>query len=240
MMRSRSFALAACLAAGPSSVWALEVHPEARLRGWFLEADGTVEGTDIGAVGFDELEGAFELGAGLRLGERHHLDVDYLHLDREESARATVSILGIIRFDSDVSIDVRAHALRAHYGYEIFDHPWIVLEPFLELAWVSEDTEIVDELTGDVSRSDESVVFPLPGGEIRIAPTFPLQGRARVSGMATGDGSFFDVEAGIEGVLAFAVAGAGYRYSHFVLEQGGEDSFDVDLDGFYVEGGIRF
>jgi hypothetical protein len=240
MKRSSSWALAACLAALPQGAFALDAHPEARLRGWFLEADGTIEGTDLGAVGFDEPQGAFELGAGLRLGERHHLDVDYLRLDREESARATVSILGILRVESDVSIDVDAHVLRVHYGYEVVDHPWIVLEPFLDLAWVSEETTIVDEFTGDVSRSDESIVLPLPGGEVRIAPRFPLQGRARLSGMATGDGSLLDIEVGIEGVLAFAFAGAGYRHSHFVLDQGGSDSVDVDLDGFFVEGGVRF
>ena len=235
-----SLALAACLAAAPNGAAAFDLHPEARLRGWFLEVDGEIEGTDVGAVGFDEPKGALEVGGGLRLGDRHHLALDYLRLDREESERATVSILGILRFDSDVSIDVDAHLLRAHYGYELVDHPWITLEPFLELAWISEETKIVDEFTGDVAESDESVVLPLPGGELRIAPNFPLQGRARLSGMATGDGSLIDVETGLEAVLGFAFAGAGYRHMHFVLEQSGEDSADVDLDGFYVEGGVRF
>ena len=233
-----SLALAACLATVPGAALAFEVHPEARVGDWFLAADGTIEGTDLGVVGFDDAAGALEVGGGVRLGERHHLAVDYLRFDRKESAIATVSILDLIRFESEVSIDVDAHLLRAHYGYELVDHPWVVLEPFLELAWLDEETKIVDEFTGDTSESDESVVFPLPGGEVRVAPRFPVQGRGRLSGMATGEGSLVDVEAGVEGVLGFAFAGAGYRYSHLELDQGGD--VDVDLDGFYVEGGVRF
>lgn len=241
MTRPPSLALAACLATVPGTSLALDVHPEARVRGWFVEVDGSIEGTDLGAVGFDDPKGALELGAGVRLGERHHLGIDYLRLGREEAERATVSILGLLRFETDVAIDVDAHVVRAHYGYELVDHPWISVEPFLDLAVIREDTEIVDEFSGDVSNSEETIVFPLPGAEARIAPSFPLQGRVRLSGMATGEGSLLDVETGLEGALGFVFAGAGYRHTQFILDRSDDvDSVDVDLDGFYVEGGVRF
>ena len=53
-------------------------------------------------------------------------------------------------------------------------------------------------------------------------------------------GHIIDVAGGLEGVWGIFVAGVGYRYLKFVVDDHDQAVADVRLKGVYAEGGLRF
>ncbi|MGH7820671.1 MAG: hypothetical protein ACREQ9_12950 [Candidatus Binatia bacterium] len=225
----------------PGGALAFEVRPEASARGWFFGVDGEIEDTDLDALDFDSPEGQPEFHGGATLGGRHHLDVSYLLIRRSERGTATAVVLGVIAMDQEVSIDLDVDYLRWHYGYSLFANRWIDLQPFLEIGYLREETDIRNEDTGDSSHQEDSAVFPLPGAEVIVAPSWPVRLRGRATGIGTGQGHLIDVEGGLEAGYGYVFGGVGYRHIDFrVDDDGGDEVADLTLDGVYIEGGIRF
>jgi len=224
----------------PATASALEVHGDLLARGWFFGATGEADRTDLKALGFDHAKGQPEIEGRLVLGERHHVGVSYLHIRREEEGVVDGTILGILRFQDDVSLDLHVDYVRAHYGYSLLSDSWIDLQPFLELAYLHESTDLLDRTFGLTSRQKENVVFPLPGAEVVVAPAFPVHLKAHAEGMAISRGHIIDVAGGVEGVWGIFVAGVGYRYLKFVVNDNDRDVANVRLKGIYAEGGLRF
>ncbi len=222
----------------PSRASALDVSGDILFRGWFFGATGTVDRTDLASLDFDKAKGQPEFQGGLVLGERHHLGISYLRIRREEEGLATGTILGILRFRDDVSLDLSVDYVRGHYGYSLLANSWVDVQPFLELAYLREETTLVDHTFSQTSHQEDSAVFPLPGAELVFARSFPVHLRARAEGIGTGQGHLVDVEGGAEGAWGIFFAGVGYRYLDFVVDR--HDVADVRLKGVYAEGGVRF
>jgi len=227
--------LAAALA--PTWASALDVHPEVAARSWFVSAHGEVQRTDLDTLDFDRGEGQSEFRVGAQIGERHHLNVSYLRIRREEQGLATGSILGLIQFQDPLSIDVSADYVRMHYGYSIVHQPWFDVQPFLEVGVLHESTRVSEELLGQTSRQRETIPVPVPGIAAELAPEFPVHARAQVGGIAVPDGHLFDVEGAAEADVGFVFAAIGYRYADVVVDT---DAIDVNLKGLFLEGGLRF
>ncbi len=224
----------------PAAAIALDVHPSLSASGWFFSVDGTIEGSDLGALGFDRSKGQPEIVGGLALG-RHHLEVTYLRVRRAEEGTASGQILGVFQTNDQVSVDLAVDYVRGHYGYSLVSNPTIDVEPFLEVGYLHEVTDIVDQTAGQSTRSDESSVFPLPGLGLRLFPSFPVHLQARGTGIGTGSGHLIDVQGGLEGGFQWLFGGLGYRYVDFLLDDNvGERVADVQLKGVYVQGGVRF
>src|SRR5205085_837374 len=114
-MRASALVIGILLVAPNAS--AFSVAGELAARGWFMAATGTANGTDLAKLGFDDAKGAPEFRGELVLADRHHLGITYLRIRREESAVVSGTILGIIRFDDPVDLDVSVDDVRGHYGY---------------------------------------------------------------------------------------------------------------------------
>ena len=238
-MRAAELMIAALLAASDAS--AFSVAGELAARGWFMSATGTADGTDLAKLGFDDAKGAPEFRGELVLAERHHLGITYLRIRRDESAVVSGTILGIIRFDDPVDLDVSIDDVRGHYGYSVLASRWLDLQPFLELAYLHGEVTTKDLFT--TSHADKSIVLPMPGLELVVAPAFPVHLKARAEGMGVGQGHLVDVQGGAEAQYAFFFAGLGYRHADLVVNEGGtngRDLADARLKGLYVEGGWRF
>jgi hypothetical protein len=240
-MRVAVLGLGVVLAAANAS--AFSVQGDLAARGWFLSADGTANGTDVAALGFDDAKGAPEFRGRLLLGERHHLGVSYLRMRRDESAVATATILGVVRFDDPVRLDLSVDDVRFHYGYGLRPHRWLEVQPFLEVAYLHGEVTTTETLFGQTSHEEDSIVLPMPGLEVVIAPEFPVHLIGRAEGMAVGQGHLLDVQGGAEAAYAFFFAGLGYRYADLEVNEegnGGGDLADLRLKGLYLEGGLRF
>jgi len=238
-----SMALVLGIVLSASNASALSVQGDLGARGWFLSADGTANGTDLAALGFDDAKGAPEFRGDLVLGERHHLGASYLRIRRDESAVATATILGVLRFNDPVSLDLSVDDVRFHYGYGFRVHHWLEVQPFLEIAYLRGDVTTTETLLGQTSHEEDSIVLPMPGLEVVIAPAFPIHLKGRAEGMGVGRGHLLDVQGGAEAAYAFFFGGFGYRYADLeVNEKGssGGDLADLRLKGLYVEGGLRF
>jgi hypothetical protein len=232
--------LALAAAFSPATASALDVHGDFLARGWFFGATGEADRTDLKALGFDRAKGQPEFEGRLVVGERHHAGVSYLHIRRQEEGTVDGTILGILRFQDDVSLDLDVDYVRAHYGYSLLSDSWIDLQPFLELAYLHESTDLIDRTFGVTSHQKEDVVFPLPGVEVVVAPAFPVCLKAHAEGMGIPRGHLIDVVGGLEGQWGLFVAGVGYRYLKFVVDDHGQTVADVRLKGVYAEGGLRF
>ena len=216
----------------------LDLRPEAAAHGWFFGAEGKIEDTDLGAIGFSEIEPQPEIRGGVIVAGRHHVGASYLRIRREEQGTVTALVLGILQVEDDVAMDLAVDSVRAHYGYSVVANPTIDVEPFVELGYLREETDIVDRTAGLESRSEDSGIFPLFGVALVLGPESPIRPRVRAAGIATGQGHLVDVEGGVEARLGPAFAGLGYRHVDFLLR--GDGDADVDLDGFYLEGGVKF
>jgi hypothetical protein len=236
MKVASTLALAATLV--PGLAHALDVRGEVAARAWLFSAHGDVQDTDLDALGFDRAEGQPEFRVGAEIADRHHLNVSYLRIRREEEATATARILGILQVDDPVSVDISADYVRLHYGYSVLADSWLDLQPFLEIGVLRESSTVVDGLLGQRSEQDETIPFPIPGVAAQVAPGFPLHARAQVGGIATPQGHLIDVEGGAEAEVAHVFAGVGYRYADVSIDEG--DEADVRLKGLYLEGGLRF
>jgi hypothetical protein len=240
-MRAAALGLAVLLAAANASAFGVE--GELGARGWFLSADGTANGTDLAALGFDDAKGAPEFRGQLLLGDRHHLGVSYLRIRREESATATATILGVLRFNDPVSLDLSVDDVRFHYGYSLRPHRWLEVQPFLEIAYLHGEVTTTETLLSQTSHEEDSIVLPMPGLEVVIAPEFPVHLIGRAEGMGVGKGHLVDVEGGAEAVYSLFFAGVGYRHADLVVNEEGSNGgelADARLKGLYVEGGLRF
>ena len=224
----------------PTWAAAIEVNGHVSAGGWFFGIDGTIEETDLDALDFDSIQGQPELEAGVTLGRRHHLDVSYLLIRRSEEGTAQGEVLGIVIFEDDVSIDLDVDYVRGHYGFSLVMNDWIDLEPFLEVGFLREATDIRNRTTGQREKQDDFAVFPLPGLAVAIAPAFPIGLEARATGIGLGQGHLIDVEGGAEGRFGFVFLGVGYRYVDFRFEDGDREVADLELSGVYVRGGARF
>lgn len=224
----------------PSAAAALEVHPRLSARGWFFAVDGDVAGTDLDALGFDREKGQPEVGGGLAVG-RHHLEVSYLRVRRAEEGVVSGEILGVFQTNEDIAVDLSVDYVRGHYGYSVVSNAWMDVEPFLEVGYLHEVTDIEDRTAGQSSRSDEAAPFPLPGLQLRLVPSYPVTLRGRAAGIGTAEGHLIDVEGGLEGGFRQLFGGVGYRYVNFLFENGADNAAaDVRLKGIFVEGGVRF
>jgi hypothetical protein len=240
-MRAVALVLGVALAASNASAFSVQGDLDA--RGWFLSADGTANGTDLQTLGFDDAKGVPEFRGRLVLGEWHHLGVSYLRIRRDESAVVTGTILGVIRFNDPVTLDLSVDDVRGHYGYSVLANRWLDVQPFLEIAYLRGEVTTTESALGRTSRVNDSIVFPMPGLEITIAPAFPVHLIGRAEGMAVGKGHLVDVQGGAEAAYSFFFAGLGYRHADLVVNRGGSnggDLADVRLKGLYVEGGLRF
>ena len=240
-MRTTALVIAAVLTA--SNAPAFSVQGELAVRGWFISADGTADRTDLGALGFNDAKGAPEFRGGLVLGERHHLGVSYLRIRRNERAVVTGTILGILRFDDPTNLDISVDDVRAHYGYSVLANRWFDVQPFLEIAYLHGDVTTMESLFSRTSHANESIVFPMPGLELVVAPAFPVHLKASAEGMGVGKGHLVDVQGGAEAVYSLFFAGVGYRHADLVVNEEGSnggDLADARLKGLYVEGGLRF
>jgi hypothetical protein len=233
-------ALIACVMLAPATARALEVHGDLVGRGWFFGATGEADRTDLEALGFDHAKGQPEVEGALVLGGRHHLGVSYLHVSRQEEGVVNGTILGVLRFQDDVSLDLTVHYVRAHYGYSLISNAWLDFQPFLEGAYLHESTDLVDHTLGQTSHQKQDVGFPLPGVEIVLAPSLPVRLTAHAEGMGISRGHLIDVVGGAEGEWGIFTAGVGYRWMKFVVHDNGSDAADVRLKGIYAEGGLRF
>lgn len=239
-MISRSLLVLAVTLSLSGAAQALEIHPSLFARGWFFSVEGTINGSDLGALGFDRIKGQPEIGGGLALG-RHHLEVSYLRVRRTEEGTASGEIFGFFQANDQVSVDLSVDYLRGHYGYSLVSNSMIDVEPFLEVGYLHEVTDIVDQTAGQSTRSNEAAVFPLPGLQLLVAPSYPVHLRARGTGIGTGDAHLIDVEGGLEGGFHGLFGGVGYRYVDFLFENSGGDKVaDVRLKGIFVAGGVRF
>jgi hypothetical protein len=240
-VKAAAFALGAALMASHAS--AFSVDGDVAVRGWFVAATGTADRTDLATLGFDEAKGAPEFRGELVLGERHHLGVSYLRIRREENAVVTGTILGILRVDDPVDLDVSVDDVRGQYGYSVVASRWIDVQPFLELAYLRGDVTTFDGLLDRTTRAKDSIVLPMPGLELVVAPAFPVHLKARAEGMGVGKGHLIDVRGGAEAAYSVFFAGFGYRHADLLVNEGGSsggDLADARLHGLYVEGGWRF
>ena len=239
-MRLAPALLAGALAL-PAPAVALDVGGHAAVRGWFFGVDGTIEeDTDLDALDFDDLKGQPEFFGGLRLGRRHHLSFAYLLVRRSEEGTAEGQVLGIVPVQDQVAIDLDVDYVRGGYGFSVLARDWIELRPFLEVAYLREETDIRNQSTGDRNRQEDSAVFPLPGAEVVVGAAFPVRLRGRAAGIGTGDGHLIDVEGGVEAGWRWVFGGLGYRYVDFRVEDSGGEVADVSADGLYLQGGLRF
>jgi hypothetical protein len=233
--------LAAALPLWAAEASAFEVGGELAARAWFFSANGRVQSTDLDALGFDSLKGQPEFRGSLALGRRFHVGASYLRIRRSERGTISGTILGILQFDNDVSLDVEVDDIRGHFGYSVLASDWIDVEPFVEVSYLREDTTLVNHTLGQTSRQKDDIVFPLPGLGVVAAPNSPLHVQVRAEGMGIDRGHLIDVSGGIEGVYRFAFLGAGYRFVDFELKDSGDvEQADAQLKGLYVEGGWRF
>lgn len=233
-------AVATAILTLPGLAGAIDLRPEVSGRGWFFSADGHIENTDLDALDFDEAKGQPEVRGGLTLNGRHRFGVSYLRVRREERGIARAVVLGILPLEDEVSIDLSVDDVRGHYGYRVFANRVASVEPFLEVSYLREETDIANATTGQSDHQEDATVFPLPGVEVVLAPSFPLRLRARVAGIGTGQGHLIDVEGGAEARVGFVFGGLGYRYVDFLVEDGDAEVADVTLTGLYLEGGLRF
>ena len=224
----------------PYTAGAFDIGGSLVARGWFFGASGQADRTDLDPLGFDDAKGQPEIEGTLVLGGRHHLGVTYLHVRREEEGTTTGTILGILRFQDDVSLDLTVDYVRAHYGYSLISNAWLDLEPFLEAAYIHESTDLVDRTFGQRSRQKEDIGFPFPGAEVVIAPSLPVHLIGRAEGMGINRGHAIDVQGGAQAQWGMFMAGFGYRWMKFVVDHHDEAIADVRLKGFYAEGGLRF
>ncbi len=225
----------------PAAAAALSVEVEGAARGWFFSANGTIQDTDIEALGFDGIRGQPELRGALVLNERFHFRGSYLRIRRSEEGTISGTILGILRFDNDVSMELQVDDVRGHLGYSVLTNDWIDVEPFVEVAYLREETTIVNRTFGQTSRQEENAVFPLPGLTFVIAPSSPLHVEVRAAGIGIDRGHLIDVVSGLEALYRFAFLGVGYRYVDFLFEDSdGVEQADAQLKGVYLEGGVRF
>jgi hypothetical protein len=233
--------MAAAAVAIPSPVSALDLRVSASARGWFFGADGNVRDTDLGALDFDSARGQPEVAGQVEVRSRHRLAFSYLETRRAEEGRARGTVLGVVPVEDTVGIDLEVDYLRGHYGFEVFANEWFDVEPFLEVAWLREATDIQNATTGERRRQADSVVFPLPGAAFGLRPADPLGLVGRLTGVATGRGHLLDVEGGVEARYGFAFAGVGYRHAALRVEDSDSRPVaDLRLGGFYIGGGVRF
>ncbi|MEA2626144.1 MAG: hypothetical protein QOD06_2189 [Candidatus Binatota bacterium] len=219
---------------------AVDFQPELAARGWFFKADGDIEDTALEPLGFDELEGQLEVRGGLGIGEHHHVELSYTRLRRSEEGRVSAVILGLIRVEDEATLDLDVDYYRLHYGYRFAPASFVRIEPFVDVGFLDEHTLVVDRTTGESGGSDDFAVFPMLGAELVLGPGALVHPRLRVAGMGTGGGHLVDVEGGLEGVVGPVFGGLGYRNVDYRIEDQGRDVANVNLDGFYVEGGVRF
>ncbi len=238
MNRWAMLALGATLVPGVSP--AMEVGGELAARGWFFSASGQTNGTDLDTLAFDSAKGQPELRGALTLDDRHHFGARYLRIRREEQGIATGTILGIVKFDDPIDLDISVDDVRASYGYDLLETDWFEVEPFLEVSYLREESTLTEMLLGQTSHQQETIVFPLPGLRVSTPERYPLRAHASAEGMAIGRGHLVDVEGGADAALSFAFAGVGYRYVDAEVESHDRTVADVRLKGVYVEGGIRF
>ena len=227
----------AAMLVSPEISPALEIGGHLVARGWFFGIDGNIEDTDLDALDFDDHKGQPEIGGGLRLGRRHHLDLAWLIVRRDEEGTAQAEVLGVIPIQDRVAIDLEVDYLHGGYGFSLLANDWIDLRPFIEVAWLREETDIRNATTGERQHQEESAVFPLPGARIALAPGFAVHLVARASGMATGRGHLIDVEGGVETGWRWFFGGVGWRYVDVEID---DDTADLTADGFYLRGGARF
>ena len=100
-----------------------------------------------------------------------------------------------------------------------------------------------ETLLGQTSHEEDSIVLPMPGLEVVVAPEFPVHLKGRAEGMAVGQGHLLDVQGGAEAAYSAFFAGLGYRYADLEVDEEGNgdgDLADLRLKGLYVEGGLRF
>lgn len=224
----------------PAVAAATDVGGGFAARAWFFSASGQTNGTDLDTLDFDAPQAQPEFRGDLVVNERHHLEASYLRIRRAERGVATGTILGLVRFDDPVDLDIAVDDVRLHYGYDVVDSPWFELEPFLEVAYVREQSTLDEFVLGQRTHQERSIVFPLPGVAMTSPGRYPVRFKARAEGMAISRGHLVDVEGGAEAALHYVFAGVGYRYVDATIEDGDREVADVRLKGIYVEGGIRF
>ncbi|MGH7898925.1 MAG: hypothetical protein ACREQQ_13300 [Candidatus Binatia bacterium] len=225
----------------PAASSAVQLRPEVAVGGWFLEARGTVTGTDIESLGFDRQKVQPEFRGAVQIGDRHHLEVSYLRIRRQEEGVVSGFILGVLRFQDPVSLDIAIDDLRFRYGYSLLRGDWIEAEPFLEIGYVREESTTVEQALGQTSHQEESAVYPLPGLRIVFAPAFPVRLQASAAGIGTGSAHLIDVQGGAELAFGYGFAGVGYRHLDALFrDDDDQEVADVRLDGVYLEGGVRF
>lgn len=225
----------------PTASSALQLRPEIAVRGWFLGGKGIVAGTDIAVLGFDHQKVEPEFRGGLGIGDRHHLEVSYLRIRRQEAGLVSGQILGIVRFQDQTSLDISVDDLRFRYGYTLFASDWLDLQPFIDLAYLQEESTTVEQMFNQTTHQSDSAVFPLPGLQVVVAPAFPVRLKGKAEGIGTGSEHLIDVEGGAELALGFAFAGIGYRHVNLLLQdRNDQDIAKVRLNGVYLEGGVRF
>lgn len=236
----RAVVLAGLVALASERAIAAELEPEIHAGAWMVSGDGQAVGTELEPLGFDEVEPELEIGGSLTIGGRHRLGIEYLRLDRRERGVSSTLILGILAIDQRVALDLDADSLRAHYGYSAFQSEWFDLEPFLEIGYIREETRVENLSTGMTGRSDETLVFPLPGLAVVVGPpNLPMRLRASAVGMGFDGNRLIDLEAGLEAQFGPAFGGIGWRHADVRIDDGGDDA-DVELRGVFFEGGLRW
>jgi hypothetical protein len=225
----------------PTAASALQLRPEVGVGGWFLGGKGIVTGTDIAVLKFDHQKVEPEFHGGLGIGDRHHLEVSYLRIRRQEAGLVSGQILGVVRFQDQTSLDISLDYLRFRYGYSVIAGDWLDLQPFIALGYLREESTTVEQTFSQTSHQSDSAVFPLPGLQIVVAPAFPVRFKGRAEGIGTGSEHLIDVEGGAELAMGFAFAGVGYRHVDCLFQDGNDqDIANVRLNGVYLEGGVRF
>lgn len=224
----------------PPVASAADVDGVLAARAWFFSASGQTNGTDLDTLDFDAPKGQPEFRGELALNERHHLAASYLRIRRAERGVTSGTVLGVVRFDDPIDLDVSLDDVRARYGYDVVESEWFELEPFLEVAYVREESTLTELLLGQRTHQRQSIVFPLPGVAVASTDRYPVRIKASAEGMAIGRGHLIDVQGGAETAIRFAFAGVGYRYVDATIDDGDREVADVRLKGVYVEGGIRF